>query len=50
MTYLVEVDSHSKWAEVILLKSATSCTAVAGLYKIFLTHGILEALVLQNGT
>ena len=50
MAYLVVVDGHSKWPEVIPLKSATSGMTVGARDRIISTHGIPETLVSHNGT
>ena len=47
--FLVLIDAHSKWMEVEPVESATTKTTVDKLRKIFLTHGIPEKLVSDNG-
>ena len=49
-TFLVVVDSHSKWLDVIPVPSATSQTTIRKLQSIFATHGLPEMLVSDNGT
>ena len=50
ITYLVIVDSYSKWPEVIPLKSTSSDTTVTHLRRLFGQHGIPDILVSDNGT
>ena len=47
--FLVLSDAHSKWMEVEPVESATTKTTVEKLRKIFLTDGIPEKLVSDNG-
>ena len=49
-TFLVVVDSHSKWLDVMPVPSATSQTTIQKLQSIFATHGLPEMLVSDNGT
>ena len=49
-TFLVLVDSHSKWMEVVIVSSTTSQVTIKALRKIFATHGIPEMIVSDNGT
>ena len=37
-TYLIIVDAHSKWPEVIPLRQATTTATMAALDKVFPTH------------
>ncbi|VDL65121.1 unnamed protein product [Hymenolepis diminuta] len=50
ITYLVVVDSYSKWPEVVPLTVATSGTTIGALDRIFSTHGLPKTLVSDNGT
>ena len=47
--FLVIVDAHSKWLEVIPASTLTSQTTIATLRGIFATHGLPEMLVSDNG-
>ena len=47
--FLVAIDAHSKWLEVIPTKSATGQVTVCKLCQIFATHGIPETCVTDNG-
>ena len=48
--FLVLVDAHSKWMEVLIVPStSTSCT-IQKLRGIFATHGLPETLVSDNAT
>ena len=47
--FLVVVDSHSKWLEVIPAPSATSATTIELLRTVFATHGLPRTLVTDNG-
>ena len=49
-TFLIVVDSHSKWIEVKAVTSSTSKTTITQLRSIFATHGLPEMLVTDNGT
>ena len=49
-SYLILVDAHSKWPEVIDMNSATtSATTIRELRKIFARFGLPEQLVSDNG-
>ena len=48
-TFLVLVDSHSKWPEVERVPSTDAKTTCAVLRKLFATHGIPRTLVSDNG-
>ena len=50
VTYLVLVDSHSKWPEVITMASAGASATISALNNIFATHGLPETIVSDNGT
>lgn len=47
--FLVVVDAHSKWPEVIPMKSTTSSKTIEVLRDMFATFGIPEQLVSDNG-
>ena len=47
---LVVVDAFSKWIEVLLVKSASSAATIKNLRTLFVTHGIPESLVSDNGS
>jgi len=48
-TFLVVVDSHSKWPEVERVQSTDAKTTCAVLRKLFATHGIPRTVVSDNG-
>lgn len=48
--YLVIIDAHSKWVEVLPTKFATSTTTIKLLQKVFVQHGLPKSLVSDNGT
>ena len=50
VTYLVLVDSHSKWPEVMTMPSTSASATISALDKIFSTHGLPETIVSDNGT
>ena len=47
--FLVVVDVHSKWLEVVPFPNITSQTTISTLRSIFATHGLPEMLVSDNG-
>ena len=47
--FLVVVDAHSKWPEVILMTTTTASRTIEELRKLFATHGLPEQLVSDNG-
>ena len=47
--YVVVVDAHSKWVEVIMMSSTISEKTITKLRELFAAHGILEQLVSDNG-
>ena len=47
--FLVVVDAHSKWVEVIMMSSTTSEKTITELWKLFAAHGLPEQLVSDNG-
>ena len=50
LTFLIVVDAYSKWMEVVPVKSATSQATIEKLRTIFVTHGLPEMLVSDNGS
>ena len=47
--FLIVVDAHSKWPEVISMTTATASRTIEELRKLFATHGLPEQLVSDNG-
>ena len=47
--FLVIIDAHSKWMEVIPMKSATTLTTTQQLRMVFSRFGIPESIVSDNG-
>ena len=47
--YLVAVDAHSKWLEVLIMPSITSTQTIQKLRTIFATHGLPKKVVTDNG-
>ena len=45
----VIVDAHSKWAEVIEMKSTTAAATITELRWLFATYGLPEQVVTDNG-
>ena len=48
--FLVVVDSHSKWPEVIQMTTTSAARTIDELRKLFATHGLPEQLVSDNGS
>ena len=48
--FLIAVDAHSKWMEVVIVNSATSTVTIEKLRAMFATHGLPETLVSDNGS
>ena len=48
--YLVIVDSHSKWPEVIPMTTTSAARTIERLRKLFATHGLPEQLVSDNSS
>ncbi|XP_030621125.1 uncharacterized protein K02A2.6-like [Chanos chanos] len=48
--FLIVVDAHSKWPEVIPMKSTTSEKTIAALRSIFSRNGVPELIVSDNGS
>ena len=49
-TFLVVVDAHSKWLEVMIVSSTAAQCTIQKLRTLFATHGIPEIIVSDNGT
>ncbi|KFD51889.1 hypothetical protein M513_07218 [Trichuris suis] len=49
-TYLLIVDSHSKWLDVEQVASTESKEVIRHLARLFATHGLPDVLVSDNGT
>ena len=49
--FLVIVDAHSKWFEVLLpVNNATTATTFKQLQNVFTTHGLPNTIVSDNGS
>ena len=48
-SYLLLVDAHSKWPEIVEKSSTTAQKTIAELRNIFATHGLPQQLVSDNG-
>ena len=48
-SFLIAVDAHSKWPEVIPMSTTTAEKTVSELHKLFATHGLPEQIVSDNG-
>ena len=48
-TFLVVVNSYSKWPEIIQMKTTTATATILQLRKLFLANGLREQLVSDNG-
>ena len=49
-TFLIVVDAHSKWPEVITMSSTTSQSTIEVMRSLFSRYGLPEQLVSDNGT
>lgn len=47
--YLVLVDAHSKWMDVVMMKNITTAQTIEKLRIIFATHGLPQKIVTDNG-
>ena len=47
--FLIVVDAHSKWPEVIEMKTTTSSATILELRRLFSSYGLPEQLVSDNG-
>ena len=48
-TFLIVVDAHSKWPEVVKMKTTTAATTIQELRKLFSTFRLPEQSVSDNG-
>ena len=48
--FLVLVDAHSKWLEVVPVSGATSTVTIEKLRAIFAIHGLPKSIDTDNGT
>ena len=48
-SFLIVVDSYSKWPEIVPMQSTTSLCTIKALMQIFSTHGLPERVVSDNG-
>ncbi|XP_060774421.1 uncharacterized protein K02A2.6-like [Neoarius graeffei] len=48
-TFLIVVDSHSKWLEVAMVSSMLSSAVISTLRLLFATHGLPDVIVPDNG-
>lgn len=48
--YLIVVDAHSKWLEIVPVSSTSSQVTVNALRRIFITHGLPRTIVSDNAT
>ena len=48
-TYLIIVDAHSKWPEVIEMKSTTTASLIVELRRVFSVFGLPQQVVSDNG-
>ena len=48
-TYLLVLDAHSKWPEIVEMNSTTSQRTIAELRKMFAAQGLPQQLVSDNG-
>ncbi|XP_046869411.1 uncharacterized protein K02A2.6-like [Drosophila willistoni] len=49
-TFLLVVDSYSKWLEVAVVSSTSTAATIKVLRQLFATHGLPDQLVSDNGT
>ena len=49
-SFLIIVDAHSKWSEVIPMMTTTDKKTIAELRRVFSIHGLPEQIVSDNGT
>jgi len=47
-TFLLVVDTHSKWPEVIEMHSTTAQKTITELHKLFAAYGLSEKIVSHN--
>ena len=48
--YLIIMDAHSKWLEVLPVSTATSQSTVRKMKEVFTIHGLPDEIVTDNGT
>ena len=48
-SFLIAVDAYSNWPEIVEMSSTTAAQTITVLHQIFMTHGIPEQLVSDNG-
>ncbi len=48
-SFLIVVDAHSKWAEVVEMSTTTTAKTITALRHLFATHGIPEQIASDNG-
>ncbi|XP_058023889.1 uncharacterized protein K02A2.6-like, partial [Ahaetulla prasina] len=48
-TFLIVVDAYSKWLEILLMKTTTAEAVITVLRHLFVTHGLPDTLVSDNG-
>lgn len=48
--FLVVADAFSKWVEVVPMRSTTSDAVIRALRRMFVTHGLPDVIVSDNGT
>ena len=48
-SFLMVVDAYSKWPEIVEMSTTTAAQTITVLRQIFMTHGIPEQLVSDNG-
>ena len=48
--YLILVDAHSKWIDVVLMHTITSANTIEKLQSIFAIHGLPKTIVTDNGS
>ena len=48
-SFLIVVDAHSKWAEVVEMTQTTTAQAIVVLRNLFSIHGLTQHLVSDNG-
>ena len=48
--FLIVVDAHSKWMEVIPVSSSNSSTTIEKLRQLFAVHGLPDKVISDNGT
>lgn len=48
--FLLVIDAHSKWPEIIQVKDTTSSTTIQILKSLFVRYGICDEIISDNGT